>query len=92
MHESPRQNRVDPWSIRHLLNWTLNYRRDATIPVPYGYLTTKESPATDSQHAEALSMSSINYAAGRTKKIAWFVSNCGSTRNGRINYFTELNK
>jgi glycoprotein 3-alpha-L-fucosyltransferase len=32
-----------------------------------------------------------NYATGKTKKVAWFVSNCGA-RNGRRQYADELGK
>ena len=32
-----------------------------------------------------------NYAANKTKQVAWFVSNCGA-RNGRLNYARELGK
>lgn len=32
-----------------------------------------------------------NFAQNKTKKVAWFVSNCGA-RNGRLNYAHELQK
>lgn len=32
-----------------------------------------------------------NYALNKTKKVAWFVSNCGA-RNGRLHYAHELQK
>ena len=32
-----------------------------------------------------------NYALGKTKKVAWFVSNCGA-RNKRLEYARELSK
>lgn len=32
-----------------------------------------------------------NYALNKTKKVAWFVSNCGA-RNGRLQYAHELGK
>lgn len=36
-------------------------------------------------------MQSKDYAANKTKKVAWFVSNCGA-RNGRLAYARELAK
>jgi len=33
----------------------------------------------------------INYSVNKTKKVAWFVSNCGA-RNGRLQYAHELQK
>ena len=32
-----------------------------------------------------------NYAGNKSKKVAWFVSNCGA-RNGRLQYAQELSK
>lgn len=32
-----------------------------------------------------------NYATNKTKKVAWFVSNCGEN-NGRLKYARELGK
>ena len=32
-----------------------------------------------------------NYAANKTRSVAWFVSNCGA-RNGRLKYAKELGK
>ena len=32
-----------------------------------------------------------NYALNKTKKVAWFVSNCGA-RNGRLQFAHELQK
>jgi hypothetical protein len=37
--------------------------------------------------------SSINYASGKTKQVAWFASNCGSSvYSGRYQYAMELAK
>jgi len=33
--ESPRHNRIDPRSLRGLINWTASYRRDSTIVFRY---------------------------------------------------------
>jgi len=43
----------------------------------------------DSRHRQK--EQSINYALNKTKKVAWFVSNCGA-RNGRLQYAHELQK
>ena len=37
------------------------------------------------------SMRGVNFAANKTKAVAWFVSNCGA-RNGRLAYAKELQK
>jgi glycoprotein 3-alpha-L-fucosyltransferase len=82
--ESPRINQVDPTPLFNLVNWSYSYRRDSTIQAPYGMAMRIEA----TPNAKA-----INYAAGKTKKVAWFVSNCGHTvLNGRPNYVAELEK
>nr|XP_016935788.2 glycoprotein 3-alpha-L-fucosyltransferase A [Drosophila suzukii]XP_016935789.2 glycoprotein 3-alpha-L-fucosyltransferase A [Drosophila suzukii] len=66
------------------INWTATYRRDSTIVAPYEkwqYYDTK----VQQQEQD------INYSVNKTKKVAWFVSNCGA-RNGRLQYAHELQK
>ncbi|KAH8370402.1 hypothetical protein KR093_003321 [Drosophila rubida] len=66
------------------INWTATYRRDSTIMAPYEkwqYYDTKVQQL-EQDH---------NYALNKTKKVAWFVSNCGA-RNGRLHYAHELQK
>ena len=64
------------------VNWTATYRSDSTIVAPYekwvyhdDNIKTKKQP--------------INYAANKTKKVAWFVSNCAA-RNNRLEYARNL--
>lgn len=67
-----------------LINWTATYRHDSTIVAPYEkFVPYNSSIRTKPQNK--------NYAAGKTKKVAWFVSNCGA-RNGRRQYADELAK
>ncbi|KAH8376430.1 hypothetical protein KR200_000319 [Drosophila serrata] len=66
------------------INWTATYRRDSTIVAPYEkwqYYDTKVQQQEQDQ----------NFAVNKTKKVAWFVSNCGA-RNGRLHYAHELQK
>lgn len=65
-----------------LVNWTATYRSDSTIVTPY----EKWVYYDDTVKART---QQINYAAGKTKKVAIFVSNCGA-RNGRLQYAREL--
>ena len=85
--ESPLHNRIDPNSVRGLINWTASYRHDATIVLPY----RKMAPNTTTTVAVTSGESSINYAAGKTKLVAWFVSNCHSS-NQRMRYAQELSR
>lgn len=66
------------------INWTATYRRDSTIVAPYEkwqYYDPKVQQLEQDQ----------NYAVNKTKKVAWFVSNCGA-RNGRLQYAHQLQK
>jgi len=86
--ESPLHNRIDPQSVRGLINWTASYRRDSTIAFRYDK-RVPSAPATTT--AATSSGGSVNYAAGKTKLVAWFVSNC-IARNQRLRYARELSK
>ncbi|XP_025192854.1 glycoprotein 3-alpha-L-fucosyltransferase A-like [Melanaphis sacchari] len=68
-------------SDAHVINWTANYRWDSDIPIPYGYFMKYNSSM--SQDGEK------NYAENKTKKVAWFVSNCNPNSN-RKNYVNQL--
>ena len=67
------------------IDWTATYRRDSTVVAPYG----KWSPYHD--HMTTSDEDEVNLAEKKTKKVAWFVSNCGA-RNGRLQYAQELAK
>ena len=67
-------------------NWTATYRRDSDIVAPYEKFVPYDSHAV--RHK---TNPSRNYAAGKTKKVAWFVSNCHAS-NQRLEYAKELGK
>ena len=54
-----------------LVNWTATYRSDSTIVTPYEKWVYYDQNVRQQPQP-------INYAAGKTKKVAWFVSNCGA--------------
>ena len=70
-----------------LVNWTATYRRDSTIVTPY----EKFVPYANNNNSLSPFVPARNYADGKTKKVAWFVSNCYTT-NGRLLYARELAK
>ncbi|CAG0896296.1 unnamed protein product [Darwinula stevensoni] len=65
-------------------NWTASYRRDSEIVTPYEKWVHYDPDAKAKTQTR-------NYAKGKTKKVAWFVSNCFS-KNGRLLYARELAK
>lgn len=71
-------------SYHDVFNWTATYRWDSDIVAPY------ERWAYYDERVK-LKPQPINYAANKTKQVAWFVSNCAA-RNGRLQYAHELQK
>ncbi|KAJ9577146.1 hypothetical protein L9F63_006268, partial [Diploptera punctata] len=79
-----------PYHTQHVkyndvFNWTATYRRDSDIVAPY------ERWAYYDERVKQNMRMDHNYAANKTKKVAWFVSNCGA-RNRRLQYAHELQK
>lgn len=71
-------------AFSHTINWTATYRHDSDIVAPYEkFVRYNDKILTLPQNR--------SYAKGKTKKVAWFVSNCGG-RNGRREYVSELAK
>lgn len=73
---------LDSDKYRNAFNLTLTYRRDSDFPYLYGAMEPVPSPPP---------ISTRNYAAGKTKLVAWFVSHC-SSQNNRGEYVRLLQK
>jgi hypothetical protein len=54
---------------RNIFNWTATYRTDSTIVTPY------ERWHYYDENIKTLPQEK-NFAANKTKQVAWFVSNC----------------
>ncbi|CAB3233533.1 unnamed protein product [Arctia plantaginis] len=67
-----------------VFNWTSTYRRDSDIVAPYERWVYYNPKVTEKELDR-------NYAANKTKKVAWFVSNCHA-RNRRLQYARQLSK
>ncbi|KAK7099546.1 glycoprotein 3-alpha-L-fucosyltransferase A-like [Littorina saxatilis] len=80
--ESPYHTAELPDGRLGLFNWTATYRHDSTIVAPYEKYVPFNASVLSRPPAK-------NYALGKTKKVAWFVSNCGA-QNGRLQYAREL--
>ncbi|XP_066999052.2 glycoprotein 3-alpha-L-fucosyltransferase A [Anabrus simplex] len=79
-----------PYHTQHVkfndvFNWTATYRRDSDIVAPYERWAYYDERVKQNPRMEH------NYAANKTRKVAWFVSNCGA-RNRRLQYAHELQK
>ena len=74
--------------VDNLINWTATFRWDSTIVTPYAkFVPFRRTTSTNARIPHILK----NYAAGKTKMVAWFVSNCFS-RNKRGEYVEELSR
>lgn len=69
-----------------LFNWTMTYRFDSVIETPYFKYKTNNTRERIQSEIQT------NYAAGKSKKVAWIVSNCLLARSGRMKYAKELAK
>ncbi|XP_050441785.1 glycoprotein 3-alpha-L-fucosyltransferase A-like [Adelges cooleyi] len=86
--EAPYSNTVIPDTDRDMFNWTAVYRMDSDIPNPYAYWYKY-----DEREMQRLSPSpsTRNFAQGKTRQVAWFVSNCNANSD-RLEYANELAK
>ncbi|KAI2808656.1 Alpha-(1,3)-fucosyltransferase 7 [Blomia tropicalis] len=86
----------------NVINWTATYRHDSDIVTPYEKYVSYDSLSSssfgfifrDKKHSYSIIHNGSNvknYAMGKTRKVAWFVSNCNA-RNKRIEYARELSK
>jgi len=73
---------VLPRNQGKMINWTATYRRDSTIVTPYAKWRYYDAMVTQKPQKK-------NYAAKKTKLVAWFVSNCHA-KNMRLEFAREL--
>jgi hypothetical protein len=68
-------------TLGKFFNWTLTYRWDSDMVMPYGYVRpTGNVPLhpSENQLEQLMSDQKVNYAAGKTKMASWMVSSCFS--------------
>ncbi|XP_049856040.1 glycoprotein 3-alpha-L-fucosyltransferase A-like [Schistocerca gregaria] len=75
------------FSRHDVINWTATYRRDSDLVTPYERWVYYD----DAEGAAYRGRQPPNVAANKTRKVAWFVSNC-ATVNDRMGYAKELQK
>jgi len=81
--ESAMHDRIHTWLVRRYINWTVSYRRDSTLGISYGKFARVRNDDGNQQ--------TVDYSAGKTKQVAWLVSNCNA-KNNRLAYAHELAK
>ncbi|XP_050520643.1 glycoprotein 3-alpha-L-fucosyltransferase A-like isoform X2 [Daktulosphaira vitifoliae] len=71
----------------NVFNWTATYRMDSDIPNPYSYWYQYNEQEIKIRPK----VPKKNYASGKIKQVAWFVSDC-KPFNNRSGYAHELSK
>lgn len=95
--ESPAWRYVDTNQMSRFFNWTMTYRWDSDVVRPYGWIEPTGSvplhpdEATLEQSIRSAQKTGKNYAEGKTKMAAWFVSNCASF-SGRAELVERLQR
>ncbi|CAH8649756.1 unnamed protein product [Heterobilharzia americana] len=87
VHESPLNIRIGD-NLRDKVNFTVSYRLDSSILSPYGiYEPLVKSDGPNTRYP----LPARNFAKGKSKMVAWFVSNCQS-KTPRSVYAHELSR
>jgi hypothetical protein len=71
---------------RYTFNWTLSFRKDATVFAPYGHAAPLDLTTTKVKRKE---LANKNYAARKTKMTYAMISNCVDDA-GRFSYIKKL--
>ncbi|ODN00235.1 Alpha-(1,3)-fucosyltransferase C [Orchesella cincta] len=88
MMEAPVHTWINLKPFEGLFNWTMTYRRDSDVYIPYGRLKTKQ---TEVGKYGTVDLNLTHSIHGR-KLAAWVVSNCRFQPSGREQYAHELQK
>jgi len=95
--ESAAWRYIDTNKMRNFFNWTMTYRWDSDIVTSYGWIEPNGNgsaplhPNPEEMERYLDEPSPVNYAEGKTKMAAWFVSNCNS-QSGRQDLVKHLKK
>lgn len=79
-------------NLKNVFNWTATYRHDSDLVAPYEkFVPYNVSSRIFPNFKTRLQIDHKNYAGNKTKKVAWFVSNCNA-KNKRLEYAKELSQ
>lgn len=79
-------------NLKNVFNWTATYRHDSDLVAPYEkFVPYNVSSVIFPNFKTRLQIDHKNYAGNKTKKVAWFVSNCNA-KNKRLEYAKELSQ
>jgi len=79
--ENPLHSHHDLQYLDDVFNWTMTYKHDSDIWVPYFRYFPKRIPKTEPK---------VNFAKNKKKLIAWLASNCGLMRERVVHELQQL--
>ncbi|CAH8875883.1 unnamed protein product [Trichobilharzia szidati] len=88
-YEAPVHSRLS-YQLNNKINFTATYRFDSTVRTPYG-MYTPNNYANNGNSFKRRQDDPRNMAAGKSRAVAWIVSNCNS-HSPRYLYANELAK
>lgn len=69
----------------NFFNWSMTYRRDVDVPMPYGgWWVNPEKSKTLGLKPENLTTNSTAILDGKQKPIFWLVSNCNTVSKREV--------
>ncbi len=94
--ESPATMPIDVSKMGNFFNWTMSYRLNSDVQLLYGRISPKSTaPTTVDKTFELIkqmhSPSAKNYAANKTRPVAWMATHC-NTPSLRETYVRQLRK
>lgn len=75
LHENPLFFTKDLNTLKDVFNWTMTYKFDSDIFVPYSYYFPKTAAGYRANSRPR------NYGGGKDRLVAWLVSHCGKQRD-----------
>ena len=75
--------------FNHLFNWTMSYAKHSDIRYHYGHIIRRTGSPDSTTNSTGTSLKGENFAEGKTKLVAWFVSHC-YTQSRREKYVAIL--
>ncbi|XP_059351261.1 alpha-(1,3)-fucosyltransferase C-like [Daphnia carinata] len=85
---------VNVTTLGNVFNWTMSYKGNSDIPMLYGRIFPKSTAPRNVEEAQQRireTHTDENYAANKTRLVAWMVSHC-ETPGHRERYVSQLRK
>ena len=82
IHENPIFFTKELSTLKNVFNWTMTYKLDSDIFVPYAYYFQKTGKSAGHDNSK-------DYSKGKDRLVAWMVSHCGKQRDKLVKKLME---